>query len=68
MIGKNRFFKSVLADHFLYHAAYVAAYVILRNLYPYSRYTPHLDDYGDVVAGLRRLSQICDKDLDRTFI
>jgi hypothetical protein len=24
--------------------------------------------YADVVAGLRRLSQICDKDLDRTFI
>lgn len=39
-----------------------------RNLQPYSRVAPHLDDYDDVVADLRCLSQICDKGLDRTFI
>ena len=32
------------------NAAYVTAYVLLRNLYPYSRYVPHYTTMGGVVT------------------
>jgi len=43
-------------------------YICRPELIPYTRFVPRWDGLAAVVAGLRRLSKICDNDLDRTFI